>query len=607
MCGIIGVVGVADASTAILNGLRRLEYRGYDSAGLAVMNGQGIKFARAVGAVDNLAALELPRGTTGIGHTRWATHGAPTEQNAHPHVDCHGRIALIHNGIIENYQELREKLEANGHVFKSETDTEVLVHLIEEHYTGDLLQAVRTTLQHLEGSYALVAMAGDSPDKLVAARHKSPLIVGLAEGAVLLASDAPAIIEHTRRIIYLDDGDVVELSRDSLAILDRAGVKKEPEVHELDWTLEAAEKGGFEHFMLKEIHDIPDALHEAFRGRLATIGEQFDIKGSLTEERLRTTQRIAILACGTSYYAGMVGKSVVEQLAGIPVEVHLASEYRYAPPLPGENTLAILVSQSGETADTLEALRRARELGCKTLAVVNVVGSSLAREADGVFYLRAGPEIGVASTKAYVNMVGAFYLLGAHLGSARGRLTPARTKQFASELRALPRLAQQTLAQADAVRRLAETFFDGHNDAFYLGRQVNYGLAMEGALKLKEISYLHAEGYAAGELKHGPLALLVKGLPVVALLPHKDPTYGVMVSNIGEVRARGAKVLGIGTEGDASIEKYVDHVLRVPASDPFYFPVPACVVLYLLAYHAARVRGCSIDKPRNLAKSVTVE
>ena len=607
MCGIIGVVGAPDASAAILSGLRRLEYRGYDSAGLAVMNGVGLKRARAVGAVENLAALDLPRGSTGIGHTRWATHGAPTEENAHPHVDCHGKIAVIHNGIIENYRELREKLEANGHLFKSQTDTEVLVHLIEEHFTGDLLQAVRIAVQHLEGSYALAAVANDQPDRIVAARMKSPLIIGIAEGQMFLASDATPLLEHTRRVVYVDDGDVVQLTADTLTLLDRAGARKEPVVQELDWSLEAAEKGGFEHFMLKEIHDIPDSLHELLRGRVNTLGESFDVAGNLTEERLRTTQRIMVLACGTSYYAGMVGKSLIEQLAGIPVEVHLASEFRYAPALATDNTLAILVSQSGETADTLEALRRARQLGCKTLAMVNVVGSSLARESDGVFYLRAGPEIGVASTKAFVNMVGGFYLLGAHLGHTRGRLAPARTKQLASELRGLPRLAQQTLQRADEIAALAGTFFDGHNDSFYLGRQLGFGLAMEGALKLKEVSYLHAEGYAAGELKHGPLALLVPGIPVVALLPQADPTYNVMVSNIGEVKARGARVLAIAMEDDLDVDKYVDHVVRVPRTDPLFFAVPSSVVMYLLAYHAARVRGCSIDKPRNLAKSVTVE
>jgi glucosamine--fructose-6-phosphate aminotransferase (isomerizing) len=542
-----------------------------------------------------------------MGHTRWATHGAPTETNAHPHRDCTGRIALAHNGIVENYQELREKLEANGHTFTSQTDTEVLAHLIEESFKGDLVAAVRAAIAHVEGSYALVVVSADAPDRIVAARMKSPLLVGLAEGKTMLASDATALLEHTRKVVFLDDGDVVELTQGGITLLDKAGHKKEPKVHELTWSLDAAEKGGFDHFMLKEIHDIPEALHEVLRGRLNELGQRFDVEGSLTEERLRTTRRIMVLACGTSYYAGMVGKSILESFAGIPVEVHLASEFRYAPSIHPEDTLAILVSQSGETADTLEALRRAQQLGCKTVAFVNVVGSSLSREADGVFYLRAGPEIGVASTKAFVNMVGAFYLLGLHLGQVRGRLLPDEAKRLKSELRALPRLAQQTLERAPEIAALAGQFFAGFDDAFYLGRQINYGLAMEGALKLKEISYVHAEGYAAGELKHGPLALLVPGLPVVALLPEKDPTYGVMVSNIGEVRARGAKVLAIASETDPNAEKYADKVFRVPRTDPLFFPVPACVVMYLMAYHAARERGCSIDKLRNLAKSVTVE
>ena len=607
MCGIIGVVGAKDASKTILDGLRRLEYRGYDSAGLAIVTGGGLEVERAVGQVSNLAAKKLPAGHVGVGHTRWATHGAPTEANAHPHRDCKGRIALVHNGIVENYQELREKLEANGHRFASQTDTEVVVHLIEEHFKGDLVGAVRAAMSHLEGSYALVVVSADAPDRIVAARMKSPLLVGLAEGRTMLASDATALLEHTRHVVYLDDGDVVELTQGGISLLDKLGQPKEPKVHELTWSLEAAEKGGFDHFMLKEIHDIPEALHEVLRGRLPELGQRFDVEGSLTEERLRTTRRVMVLACGTSYYAGMVGKSILESLAGIPVEVHLASEFRYAPSIHPEDTLAILVSQSGETADTLEGLRRAQQLGCKTLAFVNVVGSSLAREADGVFYLRAGPEIGVASTKAFVNMLGGFYLLGLHLGQVRGRLLPDQAKRLSSELRALPRLAQQTLEKAGEIETLVGPFFEGFSDCFYLGRQINYGLAMEGALKLKEISYIHAEGYAAGELKHGPLALLVPGLPVVALLPEKDATYGVMVSNIGEVRARGAKVLAIASETDASADKYADKVFRVPRTDPLFFPVPACVVMYLMAYHAARERGCSIDKPRNLAKSVTVE
>ena len=607
MCGIIGVVGAQDASRTILEGLRRLEYRGYDSAGLAVCVPGGLEVRRAVGVVENLARMEQPRGSVGLGHTRWATHGAPTEGNAHPHRDCNGRIALIHNGIIENYQDLREKLEANGHRFQSQTDTETMVHLIEENFKGDLFSAVRAALQHVEGAYAFVAVSADNPDRIVAARNRSPLLVGVKPGHMMVASDATALLEHTRKVVFLDDGDVVELTREGMTLVDKAGRPKEPKVHELTWTVEAAQKGGFDHFMLKEIHDIPDALHELLRGRLQMLGERFDVEGTLAERHLRTAQRVVILACGTSYYSGMIAKGILESLAGVPVEVHLASEFRYAPSLTYDNTLAILVSQSGETADTLEALRRAQQLGCRTLAFVNVVGSTLAREAEGVFYLRAGPEIGVASTKAFVNMVGGFYLLGLHLAHVRGTLTPAQAKALTSELRALPRLAQQTLEKADEVRGVSEDFFAGATDAFFLGRQVNHGLAMEGALKLKEISYVHAEGYAAGELKHGPLALLVPGLPVVALLPQGDPTYGVMVSNIGEVRARGAKVLAIASDTDPNVEKYVERVLRVPRTDPLFYPIPACVALYLLAYHAAKARGCNIDKPRNLAKSVTVE
>jgi glucosamine--fructose-6-phosphate aminotransferase (isomerizing) len=607
MCGIIGVVGVQDVAKTLVNGLKRLEYRGYDSAGIAIITTDGLSIERAVGAVKNLDDRTHAVGTVGVGHTRWATHGAPTETNSHPHRDCTGRLAVVHNGIIENFQELREKLEANGHVFLSETDTEVIAHLIEERFQGDLVAAIQGALTMLQGSYALVVISADAPDRIVAARMKSPLLVGIAEGQMMLASDATALLEHTRQVVYLEDGEVVELARDRVRLFDSKGEPKVPIVRELTWSVEAAEKAGFEHFMLKEIHEIPDSLHELLRGRLSMLGERFDIEGTLPETAIRRAERIIILACGTSYYAGMVGKTIMEQLAGIPVEVHLASEFRYAPSLRYDNTLAILVSQSGETADTLEALRRARQVGCKSLAFVNVVGSSLSREADGVFYLRAGPEIGVASTKAFVNMVGSFYLLGLHLGGLNGQISGDQVKRLPSELRATPRLAQQTLEKAHEIESVTEHFFDGSDDAFYLGRQLNYGMAMEGALKLKEISYLHAEGYAAGELKHGPLALLQPGFPIVALVNDKESTHGVMLSNIGEVRARGARVLGIARQSDTSVAKHVEHIIRVPDSDALFFPVPAAVVMYLMAYHAAKARGCTIDKPRNLAKSVTVE
>ncbi len=607
MCGIIGVVGMPNAASALVKGLKRLEYRGYDSAGIAVVTGKGLEIQRAVGAVANLERQAAPLGTVGIGHTRWATHGPPTEANSHPHRDCSERLAVVHNGIVENYQELREGLQARGHRLLSQTDTEVLAHLIEERYHGDLLAAVQETLPLIEGSYGLVVVSADAPDRIVCARMRSPLLLGVGQGQMLLASDATALLEHTRSVVFLEDGETAELTQERVRLFDAHRKPKIPVVRELPWNLEAAEKGGFDHFMLKEIHEIPEALHEVFRGRLGMAGDRFDVEGALPESALRGAQRILVLACGTSYYAGMVGRSIVEQLAGVPVDVQLASEYRYAPQTTQEGTLAIFVSQSGETADTLEAMRRARASGCRTLAMVNVVGSTLAREAEGVFYLRAGPEIGVASTKAFVNMVGGFYLLGLHLGATRGHLTPDECKRLAGEMRTLPRLAQRALETAGDVAPLAGEFFHGAEHAFYLGRQINHGLAMEGALKIKEISYLHAEGYAAGELKHGPLALLTPDFPVVVALSDKEPTYGVMVSNIGEVRARGAKVLAIATETDANVHKHVDHVVRVPASDPLFYPVPACVALYLLAYHAARGRGCNIDRPRNLAKSVTVE
>ena len=604
MCGIIGVVGQKNAAESIVKGLRRLEYRGYDSSGLAILTKDGLCVQRAVGSVSNLAQLAHPDGTVAIGHTRWATHGAPTEWNAHPHADCTGRLAVVHNGIIENHQELREELEAQGHKFASQTDTEVLAHLLERHFQGDLAAAVRATTAQVQGSYALVVISADRPDRIVAARMKSPLLVGVADDHAILASDATALLEHTRKVVFLDDGDVVELTSERIHLSDAKGEARIPIVRELAWTMEAAEKGGFEHFLLKEIHDIPDSLHEVLRGRVGA--KAFDVEGELPPSALTNAKRILVVACGTSYYAGMVGKGIIEQLAGVPVEVHLGSEFRYAPVLPQEDTLAIFVSQSGETADTLEALRRAHELGCRSLAFVNVVGSTLSREAEGVFYLRAGPEISVASTKAFINMVGGFYLLGLHLGQARGHLPPAQAQRVATQLRALPRLAQQTLERAEDIRAHGESFFS-HTSAFFLGRQLNYGLAMEGALKLKEISYVHAEGYAAGELKHGPLALLVPGMPVIALMPNHEATSGVMFSNAGEVRARGARVLALACDDDTHVQKHVDEVLRLPATDPLFFPVPAAVAMYLMAYHAAHVRGCNIDKPRNLAKSVTVE
>lgn len=607
MCGIFGVVGSVDAALAIVGGLTRLEYRGYDSAGLAVLSPEGLDVRHAVGCVANLAALSQPSGAVGIGHTRWATHGAPELRNAHPHRDCAGRIAVAHNGIIENHRELREKLEANGHVFTSETDTEVLAHLIEERFDGDLLAAVRSAVGLVEGSYALAVVSAEAPGRVVAARYRSPLLVGLGEGQMFLASDANALLPLTRRVVFLGERDTAELTAEGVRIFDGGGVETKPEVSEIEGSEGSLGKEGFDHHMLKEIYDIPKALRALLHGRVGLLGERFDMEGTLQEEELRAARRILVIACGTSYYAGVVGKSIVEGLSGVPVETFLASEFRYAPYLAEEGTIAIFVSQSGETADTVEALRMAKGGGCRTLAVVNVKGSTLAREAHGAFYLKAGAEVGVASTKAFVNMVGSFYLLAIHLAQARGRLSPTEAQALVANLVDLPALASRTLERAEEIRSTGEAFFRGADDAFFLGRQLTHGLALEGALKLKEISYVHAEGYAAGELKHGPLALLAEGLPVTALLSPQDTTHAVMLSNIQEVKARGAKVLGILSETDASAAMIVDCAVRLPATASLWYPIPASIALYLLAYEAARARGCPIDRPRNLAKSVTVE
>ncbi len=609
MCGIIGYTGERPATPILLNGLKRLEYRGYDSAGVAVLMDTGeITVAKVAGRVAGLDKMTLPAAGIGIGHTRWATHGRPNETNAHPHTSCDGKLAIVHNGIIENYLSLRDELEGRGHVFKSETDTEVIAHMLEEAFvkTGDLLTAIRETVGHLDGAYALAAIATANPNSIVAVRNKSPLIAGIGKDGNFIASDVPAILEHTKRVIYLLDGEIIRLTPDSVEVFDLQGSKHEAVIQEVNYTLEDAEKGGYEHFMLKEIHEVPRALHEALRGRLANLDHELDLEGSLTSRDLADAERFLIVACGTSYHAGLMGKVILEKLAGIPVDVQLASEYRYGTAFAGPGTIAIGVSQSGETADTLEALRKAHLNEHKTLAIVNVVGSTMTRECDGVMYVRSGPEIGVAATKTFVNSIISFYLLGIHLAAMRRKVPAQERRRLVEQLRGLPRLVQQVLDEASQTEAFATQFLGGKNHSFFLGRQLAYGAALEGALKLKEISYIHAEGYAAGELKHGPLALLEPGLPVVALTP-RDHTYGIMISNIGEVRARDAHVLAISEQSDREVAKVANAVIRIPDMDPFFFVVPAVVVTYLLSYYAAKERGCAIDKPRNLAKSVTVE
>jgi len=596
VCGIVGYAGYREAYSILLDSLKRLEYRGYDSAGVAII-GSGITVQKDKGYISHLEETTQPiAGTLGIAHTRWATHGPPTKENAHPHIDCPGDIALVHNGIIENHSALRERLKADGHVFRSETDTEVAVHLIESHYRGDLEQAVRESVKEIEGAYAIAVIHAKEPDKVVAARKESPLVVGLGTDENFLASDIPALLKHTNRVVYLMDGELVVLSRDRVKITDYEGRVIEREPQRITWTLEDAEKGGFEHFMLKEIFEEPQAIHDTLLGRLAEPELDSFFRDGFTNVKL--------VACGTSFHAALVGKYVLEEIARVPTTAELASEYRYSK-APADRPLVILLSQSGETADTLAACREANRRGCKTFAITNATGSSLARESQRSMFTRAGIEIGVAATKTFVAQLASLYLLAIRMGLERGTLGVEEANRLKEELRRLPRAVQAVLNQGPYIEGLAQEYAKAR-DMFFIGRHLGYPIAMEGALKLKEISYIHAEAYAAGELKHGPLALVGAETPVVAVVT-RDHTYEKMLSNIREVDARGAPVLAIGTEGDTELGKVVDNVIYVPAVPPLIAPVPVVVALQLFAYHVARMRGCAIDKPRNLAKSVTVE
>jgi len=596
MCGIVGYAGHRTALPILLESLKRLEYRGYDSAGVAIV-GSVLQVAKDKGFIANLEAHLSPmEGTTGVAHTRWATHGAPSKANAHPHTDCQGRIAVAHNGIIENYAALRERLEKEGHVFRSETDTESLVHLIESYYHGNLEEAVRKALHEVQGSYAIAAVCSDEPGKVVGARNESPLVVGLAPEENFLASDVPALLKHTDRVLYVMDKEIVVITPGGAVIKDLEGHAKKREPQRVTWTLEDAEKGGFEHFMLKEIHEAPKAIHDTLLGRIGNL----EVNGFLAEG----FDSVKLVACGTSYHAAMVGKYILEEVAKIPASAELASEYRYTHGA-AERPLVILISQSGETADTLGAAREARRRGCKTLGICNVIGSSLSREVDRTIYTRAGIEIGVAATKTFVAQLVALYLIALRIGLDRGTLGYEDADGLKDELRSLPRAVQWVLNHDVEIEALAKKY-GGARDVFYIGRHVNYPVALEGALKLKEISYVHAEAYAAGELKHGPLALITKETPVVAIAVD-GPTYEKMRSNIGEVSARGAPVLAVGSEEDRELPKFVDDLITIPRMPWVFTPVPVSVALQLFAYHVARFRGCPIDKPRNLAKSVTVE
>ena len=604
MCGIVGYVGFRNASDVILDGLKRLEYRGYDSAGIAVKVDGHLEVVKKAGKLQVLAdALKEHRlsGQFGVGHTRWATHGAPTDPNAHPHATEKGEIVVIHNGIIENYLPLKEGLIARGHTFTSETDSEVLAHLIEEKYRGDLVEAVRLALAEAYGAYALVVVHRDH-EEIVVARTVSPLVIGLGEGENFVASDVPALLPYTRRVIFLHDGDMAVVQREGVRITDLAGNPVEREVVTVEWSLEAAEKGGHPHYMLKEIYEQPRVLENTLGGRLHE--EEAGVELGLKLEPTRY-DKVHIVACGTAYYAAWVGKYLLEALARVPVEIDVASEYRYRDPVVDDKTLAICISQSGETIDTLEAIREAKRKGAGTLGVINAKGSSITREVDDTLYIHAGPEIGVASTKAYIAMLAAMAMVAVWMGRARGTLDKGRAQEVLREMRKLPRLVEEVLEQRPQVAQIAQKYHQAQ-DYLFLGRHIQAPTAYEGALKLKEISYIHAEAYPAGEMKHGPIALIDERLPVVVLAT-QSPFYEKTVSNIQEVRARGGRVIAVASEGDSEIRKFAHEVIYVPRVHHLLAPVVSVVPLQLLAYETAVCLGRDVDQPRNLAKSVTVE
>jgi glucosamine--fructose-6-phosphate aminotransferase (isomerizing) len=614
MCGIVAYTGQRQAAPILLQALARLEYRGYDSAGIAIDTGGCLVTRKLAGRVAALggSVQDAPVvGVSGIAHTRWATHGVPNTVNAHPHGDCEGDIAVVHNGIIENAESLRAALQQNGHVFTSDTDTETLAHLIEDAGAGSLEERVIAALEHVVGTYGLAVISADEPGKIVVARQGSPVLVGVGTDEYFVASDASAILEHTRSVVYLNDGDIAVLTPDAYQVMDRKSQVQERTVDALAWDLEAIELGGHAHFMVKEILEQPETVRSTLRGRLMSNGSVARLGGlNLSPADCADLRRITIVACGTSWHAGLVGRQIIEELADIPVSVEYASEYRYrrqprpSGKLGGGQRLTIAISQSGETADTLEAMRAARANGSRVVGLVNVVGSTIAREADGGIYLHAGPEIGVASTKAFTSQIAALALLGGYLGSHRG-LSQDTAKQLVCQMTRLPDLVAETLELEPQVKAVAEQWAEAHH-AMYLGRGVNFPVALEGALKLKEISYIHAEGYPAAEMKHGPIALIDEQMPVVFVAPH-DEVYPKVVSNMHEVRARGGRILAITTQGNGDLQRLVDYQLRVPRTLPLLSPILTVIPLQLLAYHIAVLRGCDVDKPRNLAKSVTVE
>lgn len=618
MCGIIGYIGNKQAVPILIDGLKKLEYRGYDSSGVGVIpsgtNGRGgpdntkVILRKTFGKIRNLQDLiktrPFPQSSLGISHTRWATHGVPNRINAHPHSDCTGKILIVHNGIIENYEKLRDALRKKGHKIISDTDTEVIAHLIEEHYKGNLLKAVQKAIKHLEGAFALGVISSDCPDTLIAARIGSPLIIGVGKNENFIASDVPAILEHTKKIIYLKDGQLAVLKKDSVRVFSFAGKAVKPKVDRVTFHVDAVKKQGFAHFMFKEIHEQPDVLAQMFKTRLK--GNTIVLDGlGLKEKQLKAVKNIIIIACGTAYHAGLVGKYIIEKLTGIPVSVDAASEFRYRDPIVGRSTLIVAISQSGETADTLAAVREAKAKGGKVISICNAVGSSLTRESDGVLYTHAGPEIGVASTKAYVAQIAMLYLMALKISTHKKTITVKTRQGIIKDLKHIPSLYKEILKNKHAIASIAKK--NSHFGCFlFLGRNINYPSALEGALKLKEISYIPAEGYAAGEMKHGPIALIDEYRAVVCIAPQSE-VYEKMISNMQEIRARKGKIIAIATQGDQAIKAHASHVIYIPSTNNLLTPLLVALPLQLIAYYIAVQLGCDVDQPRNLAKSVTVE
>ena len=612
MCGIIGYAGRDSALPALLDGLRRLEYRGYDSAGIVMPDKEGrlqtVKCRGYISDLEKLVAGKLAQSNMGLGHTRWATHGIPSRENAHPHCDCKGEICIVHNGIVENYNELKEVLQARGHEFRSQTDSEVIAHLIEEEYktSGNFEEAFRRALKKIKGSYALGVISSLFPGKIAAARLNSPLIVGLGNGENLIASDVPAVIGRTRRIVYLNDGEIVIIDPDKITVTDSEGRPVDYRITEVKWDISKVEKGGYEKFMLKEIHQQPQAVIDTLTGRISEdkTDVMFEDPG-LDPRILKRMQKLCIVACGTAYHAGIVGRYLLEHFTSIPVEIDIASEFRYRKPKLDEFTFIMSVTQSGETADTLAGFREARRKGCYLLSICNVLGSTIARESDAVIYTHAGPEIGVASTKAYSTQLIAFCLFTIYMARIKGQMSDQLSREMIKELEAIPAKIQAVLDQKDIIHNYARKYHKAGN-MLYLGRGFNYPTALEGSLKNKEISYIHTEGYAAGEMKHGPIALINKDLPVICICTRGD-FYEKMISNMKEVEARAGRIIAVATEGDREVEKIAEDVIYVPATREEFSPIINIIPLQLFAYYTALARGCDIDKPRNLAKSVTVE